>query len=75
VVIKQGASHALQGVGIRLHIVPSARLVYPRNGPIAGYFYRHPDPPISVYWLDDIMPSIERAIENYQVLAEGSVFA
>jgi hypothetical protein len=30
---------------------------------------------VPVYWLDDIVPSIERAIENYQVLAQASVLA
>jgi hypothetical protein len=29
-------------------MVPAARLIYPRTGPIAGYYYQHPDPPISV---------------------------
>ena len=44
--------------------IPAARLIYPRTGPIAGYFYRHPDPPVPVYWLGDIVPTIERAIQN-----------
>ncbi len=74
-IIKQRLVHALLGVGVSLHVIPDARLVYPRNGPISGYFYRHPDPPVPVYWLDDIVPSIERAIENYQSLAESSVLA
>jgi hypothetical protein len=34
-----------------------------------------PDPHVPVYWLDDIVPSIERAIENYQMLTQDSVFA
>ncbi len=68
--------HALLGAGVSLHVIPDARLIYPRSGPISGYFYRHPDPPVPVYWLDDdIVPSIERAIENYRVLAESSVLA
>jgi hypothetical protein len=76
-VIKQRLVNALVGVGVRLHMVPAARLIYPRTGPIAGYYYyhHHPDPPIPVYWLADIVPSIELAIENYRVLTQDSVFA
>jgi hypothetical protein len=74
-VIKQRLVNALVGVGVRLHMVPAARLIYPRTGPIAGYYYHHSDPPIPVYWLADIVPSIEQAIENYRVLTQDSVFA
>jgi hypothetical protein len=74
-VIKQRLVNALVGVGVRLHLVPSARLIYPQAGPIAGYYYHHPDPPIPVYWLGDIVPSIEQAIETYRVLTQDSVFA
>jgi hypothetical protein len=62
-------------VGVHLRLVPAARLIYPRTGPIAGYYYHHPDPPIAVYWLGDIVPSIEQAIETYRVLTQDSVFA
>jgi hypothetical protein len=74
-VIKQRLVNALIGVGVHLRLVPAARLIYPRTSPIAGYYYHHPDPPIAVYWLGDIVPSIEQAIENYRVLTQDSVFA
>lgn len=65
-VIKRRLVRALVGLGVRVHEIAGARLVYPRTGVIAGYFYRHPDPPVPVYWLDDIVPSIERAIACYE---------
>ena len=46
--------HALLGVGVRLHMIPSARLIYSRTGLLASYFYHHPDPPIPVYWIGGI---------------------
>jgi hypothetical protein len=72
-VIKQRLVRALQGIGVRMHEILSARLISPKNGPISGYFYRHPDPPIPVYWVENIVLSIEQAIENYQVLVESSI--
>ena len=37
------------------------------DGPAAGYYHRHPDPVVPVYWFtDDIAPSVERAIIAYQ---------
>jgi hypothetical protein len=74
-VVKQRLVRALQGVGVLMHEISSAQRIYPKDGPISGYFYRHFDPSVPVYWLEDIVPSIERAIENYQVLAESSVVA
>jgi hypothetical protein len=44
---------------VLMHEIPSARLIYPTDGPTSGYFYRHPDPSVPAYWLDDIVPSIE----------------
>jgi hypothetical protein len=34
---------------------------------MSGYCHHHPDPVVLVYWLtDEIVPSIERAIDRYQ---------
>jgi hypothetical protein len=36
-----------------LHEIPGARLVYPREGPFAAFFYQEMDPPVPVYYLHD----------------------
>ena len=65
-VIKQRLLRALQGAGVALHEIQPASVIYPKDGPLSGYFY-HSDPVVPVYWLaDEIGPSIERAIANYQ---------
>ena len=65
--IKQRLLRAFHGLGIRFNAIPSARLIYPRDGAVSAYFYRHSDPVIPVYWLaDEIAPSIQRAIAHYQ---------
>ena len=51
---------------MRLHEIQPARLVYPSDGPVAGYYYRHPDPVVPVYWLvNEIAPSVEPAISTH----------
>ena len=66
-VIKSRFLCALQGLGVRLHDIEPAHLIYPENGPTSGYYHHHPDPVVPVYWLtDEIAPSIERAIAKYQ---------
>jgi hypothetical protein len=74
-IIKQRPVHALLGVGVGLHVIPSARLIYPRKRPDRRLLLLPPDPHVPVYWLDDVVPSIERAIENYQMPTQDSVFA
>jgi hypothetical protein len=65
--IKQRLLRALQSAGVILHEIEPAKLVYPGDGPLSGYFYRHQDPVIPTYWLiDEIAPSIERAIAQYR---------
>jgi hypothetical protein len=65
-VIKRPLLRALQGVGVALHEIEPATLVYPKDGPLAGYCY-HSGPLVPVYWLsDEIGPSVERAIARYQ---------
>jgi hypothetical protein len=67
VMIKNRFFRALQGVGLCLHEIKPAQLVYPSDGPAPGYFHKHPDPVIPAYWLaDDMGPSIERAIMRDQ---------
>ena len=70
-VIKRRFLRVLQGLGVRLHEIQPARLVYPSDGPVAGYYHRHPDPVVPVYWLvDEIAPSVLNAIEQYQRAGE-----
>lgn len=65
-VIKLRLLRALQGLGVRLHEIQPARLIYPKDGPVSGYFHHHPDPVVPVWWLvDEIAPSIEHAISVY----------
>ncbi len=66
-VIKLRLLRALQGLGVRLHEIQPARLIYPINGPMSGYYHHHPDPVVPVYWrIDEIAPSVEQAIARYQ---------
>jgi hypothetical protein len=65
-VIKRRLLRALQGAGVALHEIEPALLVYPKDGPLAGYCY-HSDPLVPVYWLsNEIGPSVERAITRHQ---------
>jgi hypothetical protein len=64
-VIKQRLLRALQGVGVALHEIQPASVVYPKDGPLAGYYY-HSGPVVPVYFTDTIGPSAERAIARYQ---------
>jgi hypothetical protein len=64
-VIKQRLLRALQGLGVALHEIEPAAVVYPKDGPLAGYYY-HSGPVVPVYFTDTIGPSIERAIARYQ---------
>ena len=66
-IMKMRFLRALHGAGLPFHELSPARLTYPRDGAMAGYFYRHPDPVIPVYWLaDEIAPSVLQAIARYQ---------
>jgi hypothetical protein len=65
-VIKRRLLRALRGAGVALHEIEPATLVYPKDGPLAGYCY-HSDPLVPAYWLsEEIGPSVERAIARYQ---------
>jgi hypothetical protein len=64
-VIKQRLLRALQDLGVALHAIEPAVVVYPKDGPTSGYYY-HSDPVVPVYFTDTIGPSIERAIARYQ---------
>ena len=64
--IKLRFLRALQGLGVRLHEIQPARLIYPSDGPVSGYYHRHPDPVVPVCWLvDESAPSVEQAISTY----------
>jgi hypothetical protein len=65
-VIKQRLLSALQGLGVALHETHPASVIYPKDGPLSGYF-DHSDPFAPVYWLtDEIGPSVQRAIARYR---------
>ena len=65
-VIKQRFLRALQGLGVRLHEIAPARLIYPKDGMASGYYHHHPDPVVPVFWrIDEIAPSVEQAIALY----------
>jgi hypothetical protein len=65
-VIKLRLLRALQGLGVCLHEIQPARLIYPVDGPMSGYYHHHPDPVVPVYWLiDEITPSVDKAIARY----------
>jgi hypothetical protein len=66
-VIKQRLLCALQRLGVRLHEIEPARLIYPEDGPVSGCYHHHPDPVVPIYWLtDEITPSVEQAISTHQ---------
>jgi hypothetical protein len=66
-VIKLRFLRALQGLGMRPHEIQPARLIYPSDGPVSGYYHDHPDPVVPVCWItNEISPSVERAIARYQ---------
>jgi hypothetical protein len=47
--------------------IPSAGVIYPPNGLVAGYFHRHPDPAVPVYWLaGEMIPAVRRVIARYR---------
>ncbi len=64
--IKRRFLRAFASAGVRLHEIHGARLIYPRDGLAAPYFYRHLDPVVPVYWLvEEIAPEAEQAIFMY----------
>jgi hypothetical protein len=66
-VIKLRLLRALQGLGVCLHEIQPARLIYPSDGPVSGYYHHHPDPVVPVWWrIEEIAPSVERAIARYR---------
>ena len=64
--IKQRFLRAFAAAGVRFHEIDGGRLIYPRDGLAAPYYYRHLDPVVPVYWLvEEIAPEAERAIARY----------
>ncbi len=65
--IKLRLLKGLRSLGLPLHEIPSAGVIYPPDGPVAGYFHRHPDPAVPVYWLAaEMIPSVRRVIARYR---------
>ena len=66
-IMKLRLLRALQGLGVRLVDIQPARVIYPKDGPVAGYLHHHPDPVVPAWWLvNEIAPSIEQAIARYR---------
>jgi hypothetical protein len=66
-VIKRRFLRALQRAGVLLHEIRPARLIYPEDGAVCGYYHRHPDPVVPVCWrVAEIAPSVEQAIASYE---------
>ena len=63
-VIKQRLLGALHAAGVALHEIQPASVVYPKDGPMSGYYY-HSGPVVPVYFTETIGPSLERAIARY----------
>lgn len=65
--IKLRLLRALKGAGLPLHEISFDRVIYPKDGIVAGYFHRHPDPAVPVYWLaEETIPSLRRALALWQ---------
>ena len=63
-VIKRRLLRALEALGLRFHEIDCEQIVYPRDGPVAGYFFAHPDPAALIYWFaDEVAPLVRRALE------------
>jgi hypothetical protein len=66
-IMKMRFLRALHGAGVPFHELGPAQPSYPEDGPISGYFYRHPDPVTPVCWLaDEIAPAVEQAFARHQ---------
>jgi N-acyl-L-homoserine lactone synthetase len=64
--VKRRFFRALVSAGVLLHELAAARVIYPVDGPVWPYFYRHPDPVVPIYWLvAETAPTIARAIARY----------
>ncbi|MBI2639763.1 MAG: hypothetical protein HYW90_02635 [Candidatus Sungbacteria bacterium] len=63
--IKQRLFGALEFAGISFHEIPFQKIIYPKDGVIADYYYRHGDPSVPVYYLwDEIAPEIRAAVQK-----------
>ena len=64
--VKRRFFRALVSAGVHLKELAAARIIFPFDGPVWRYFYRHPDPVVPIYWLvAETAPTIERAIARY----------
>jgi hypothetical protein len=65
--IKRRLLRGLRSLGLPLYEISSEGVIYPLDGPVAGYFHRHPDPAVPVYWLVAAMiPAVRRVIVRYR---------
>jgi hypothetical protein len=61
----------LRGAGVRVRDLRHQGVTYPKDGPLAGYFHRHPDPVVPVYFLgEEIVPSLVEALGRYEAASE-----
>ncbi len=74
--VKLRLLRALRSLGLPLHEIPSAGVIYPADGPVAGYFHRHPDPAVPVYCLAaEMIPAIRHVIVRYRRDSTGGSIA
>jgi len=65
--IKRRLLRGLRSMGLPLHEIPSAGVIYPPDGPVAGYFHGHPDPAVPVYWLTaEMVPAVRHVLARYR---------
>jgi hypothetical protein len=67
--IKLRLLRGLRSAGLPLDEIPSRGIIYPLDGPVAGYFHRDPVPTVPVYWLiAEMIPDVRRVVGRYQRL-------
>jgi hypothetical protein len=65
--IKRRLLRGLRSLGLPLHEIVSEGVIYPPDGPVAGYFHRHPDPAVPVYWLvPEMIQAVRRVVARYR---------
>jgi hypothetical protein len=63
--IKLRLLRGLKSVGLPLYEIASDGLIYPLDGPVAGYYHRDPVPTVPVYWLiAEMIPAVRRAVSR-----------
>jgi hypothetical protein len=65
--IKLRLLRGLRSVGLPLYEIPSSGVIYPIDGPMAGYFHWDSVPTVPVYWLTaEMIPAVRRVVARYR---------